>query len=155
MTPKPRPPKQTVTVECNVVFNENDVLLNDNDAIIQGGLLNEGEQNKILGLPVTQTSEEISKTKKISSDDHLPIPSDPLVNTITTSEDEELLPEKPPQTVVLNERSPDLGHEWCPRKPKGTYKLMNKGITATLAKSLDEDSISLNYTLAASDWHAP
>ena len=58
------PVKRTVTVEHNVTFNENDVLSENNDTIIQGEILNEGEQNKILELLVTQTSEEISKTEK-------------------------------------------------------------------------------------------
>jgi len=35
--------KQTVTVERNVTFNENDVLSENNDTIIQGEILNEGE----------------------------------------------------------------------------------------------------------------
>ena len=83
-------------VKHNVMLNEDNVLLNDNDAIIQGELLNEGEWNKILEPLVTQTSEEIGETKKMSSNDHLPIPSDPL-NAITMSENEEPQCEEPPQ----------------------------------------------------------
>ena len=71
-------------------------------------------------------------------------------------DNKKLVPEEPPQTVVLNKKSsPYLGCKQHSRKPKGMYKLMNEGLVATLAQSSDENAILLIYTLAVLDWPAP
>ena len=47
------PDKRSITVQHNVVFNENDTLSSDDTAIIPGNALAKGEKEKIIQAPVT------------------------------------------------------------------------------------------------------
>ena len=50
------PQKRSITVECNVVFNESDVTTNDNIHITAGNVVDKGERDKILQPPASNTN---------------------------------------------------------------------------------------------------
>ena len=50
------PQKQSITVECNVVFNESDVIANDNIYITAGSAVDKGERDKVLQPPASNAN---------------------------------------------------------------------------------------------------
>ena len=128
------PRKRTVTVERNVVFNENDVHSTEAFTIIPGDPLAEGERDKIIQQPPNngenakepedQTVSE-RKTQDQPSETHqdhlqsssIPFPSTPVKTADTNPEMED-------------DESEPYGHGQCPRKPLGAYKTLHDGLVA-------------------------
>jgi hypothetical protein len=61
--------KCSVTVECNVVFNEDDVLTVDNIAIIPGNTLGEGQKDKIIQHPKKNANCDDNAQQNVSEPD--------------------------------------------------------------------------------------
>ena len=70
------PQKRSVTVERNVVFNEDDVCTNDNVHILAGDAVDEGERDKIIQPPTSSVNTPINVPTT------QPLPSMPTPNTI-------------------------------------------------------------------------
>ena len=50
------PQRHSITIECNVVFNESNVLTNDDVHITAGDVVDEGERDKVLQPPTSNTN---------------------------------------------------------------------------------------------------
>ena len=103
------PQKWSITVEWNIVFNESDVLTNDDMEIIAGGAIAEGGRNKVIQPP---TSNPNTPT---------PMHLTPHLNLGLNIQFHSLLkPEiaKDPLPEPLSEEdpSPELGHGWCAQR---------------------------------------
>ena len=137
------PTKWSVTVEHNVVFNENDISYNEPNGVVPGDALSEGETNKIIqsihtlpARPSTPVSSQVDPPLELQS----------IKPTSELENDRDELPE------------PEMTRR--PRKPPGAYRLMHEGLTAAFAH--DDEQIPesnqdtyLNYALIASDPHTP
>ena len=96
------PQKQSVTVECNVVFNEDNVHTNDDIHILAGDAVDEGERDKIIQPPASSIKTPISTptTQPLPS---VPMPDPNPPNSI-------LFPSKPsvhPQPEPLDKPLPE------------------------------------------------
>ena len=137
------PGKRTVTVERNVVFNENDVCSTENPAIIHGDTLDEGERNKIIQQPpnnaeVAEKSEEENINESQTDENQL--------ETHQKSQHKSSIPfpstpEKKPEPVSeTNEPTQEYGHgKHVEPKPRGTYKKMHGGLVAGIAHAKPQD----------------
>lgn len=142
------PTKRSVTVEQNIIFNENDIFYNDSNGVVLGDALNEGETNKII--------QHIQTHQPLTSPTRPPTP-------VSGQADQplELQPSKPTSELDNNHDDhiePETA--WHPRKPLGAYRLMHEGLTAALAHS-DEQTPEPNqdtyvdYALMALDPYTP
>ena len=126
--------KQSVMVEHNVVFNEDDVCINDDDHILAGDAVDEGGRDKIIQPPAS------SINALISAPTAQPLPSVPmpdlnLANSI-------LFPSKPsahpqpeplegllPEALLEDDLPQELGQgQYVQKKPPGAYKRMAEGL---------------------------
>ena len=132
------PGKRSVTIERNVMFNENNIKTPENNTTIPGDILAEGERDKIIQQP--GNSSEINKKSDIQTQPHnQPSSSIPFSTT-----------SKPTFTTVQetedNEQTQAYGHGLRAIKPQGAYKDMNEGLVAavTLCNDLQNkvDSVS-------------
>ena len=139
------PGKRSVTVERNVVFNENDIQTLDEHAIIPGDTLTEGERDKIIQAP-SHNAENSTKTVNTENSEK------PDIQTVIKPQSEEQTvlnlqePQssnsvpfppisKPATETKDDEEEPQMygcGHRVEP-KPKGVYKKMHAGIFAGIA----------------------
>ena len=62
------PEKRSITVECNVVFNQDDTNVSDQIAIIHGRTQSEGENNKIIQAPLNNNESLKNPENKKSAD---------------------------------------------------------------------------------------
>jgi hypothetical protein len=124
------PEKRSVSVERNVVFNENDVRNNSSTVTITEAL-SEGEKEieKFIQYPDNHV-ENLEKTDNIQVDEpdpkpnSIPFPEVPDKNSETVEEDEDQEPHERPQRSA---------------KFKGTYKGMVAAVTAIVEDTSDED----------------
>jgi len=129
------PNKRSVSVERNVVFNEDDVLTENDNVIIPGDALAEGEKDKVI-----QSSD--SETVNHEPEENSPEPENSIPFPITEPEDQPNLPE-----IVedLPDVEPPTGRGARARHPPGTYAKINKqGLHANIAEyDPEEDEIKI------------
>ena len=118
------PHKQSVTVECNVVFNEDDVLTTNDVAIIPGDALAEGERDKIIQNPTnTANSNEtnINQPEAEAEKADTP-PGHKPTNSIPFPSEPQLANEPEEVPVEEEDEPPHLGQGHCvQKKPPGVY----------------------------------
>ena len=135
------PGKRSITVERNVVFNQDDVHNAENITITSGDALAEGEKDKVIQNPESN----VKSVENPENDLNLPVqhhsdaekdatvqdPQDP--NTIpfpTVSESEN----EPKENPKDDEQSQEYGHgKRVAPKPQGIYKKMHFGLVAGVA----------------------
>ena len=128
------PGKRSVTVEHNVVFNEDDVRTGDSTISISGGIQSEGEKESE---KVIQYPENKAETEQENDDQPVKEPSDEVQDPNTSSTIP--FPSVPDKTNEVEdenagEESPQqYGRGQRPRKQKGAYKEINEGLTAAIA----------------------
>jgi hypothetical protein len=128
-------------VECNVVFNENDILSADDTAVIPGNALAEGEEEKDIQAPVFNIK-HVDAISEVQPENTLNNPpnSIPFLSKPEISGD-------PPSEAAEHDTEPNLGRgQHATRKQQGAYKRMHKGfppLEANIANSRlpDEDNI--------------
>ena len=140
------PGKRSVTVECNVVFNQNDIHTSDESTITLDKAQSEGEKAKVIqATPINNKdvnkpkNEDIidqhnSKQKSISNQSIQP------PNTVTFPRTNESQEEPDTKIQDSNNSSNQLyGCEKRTRPPEGTYRAINEGTAAIMV--LDDESI--------------
>lgn len=113
------PNKHSISVERNVVFNENDVLTNNDTVVIPGDILAEGERDKIIQNPENATTGDLKgQIEPKAEDPETSEPSD-LLNPVkpTTNQD--------PTKILESLDEKPLGRR--ARLPPGAYKKLNDG----------------------------
>src|ERR1700749_161005 len=80
------PHKCSISVECNIVFNEDDVLTKDDTVIIPGDILAEGERDKIIQNPKDVSLKNLEgqivpKAEDLKTSQPLDLPSSTESNT--------------------------------------------------------------------------
>jgi Reverse transcriptase (RNA-dependent DNA polymerase) len=117
------PNKRSVTVEWNVVFNEDDVLTTDDVTIIPSNTLAEGERDKIIQPPssnnakhdnVSEPEPEANSQPEAEPPNSIPFPSEP--ETISQMQLEPLDDQDEPPQMGWGRR--------VQKKPPGAYKYM-------------------------------
>ena len=150
------PRKRSITVERNVVFNQNDVCEAENITISSRDTLSEGEKDKIIQNPESN----VKVVEKYENNSNSPVhhQSEPR-NTSTVQEEKEsntipfpTVPETENQPKSTSNDDDDLlqlGHgQHVAPKPQGVYKKMHFGLVAGIAQSngLDDDELSIELS---------
>ena len=141
------PEKRSITVERDVVFNQDDTQVQNNTAIIHGETLSEGEKEKIIQLPQNKAENPEKREENISEDQeihekepesHLNPSSSSSIPFPTSEEEPEEQPEEPDEESPADDTS-EYGRGKRDRPEKGSYKIMNRrGLTAVVATLDDE-----------------
>jgi hypothetical protein len=127
------PEKRSITVERNVVFNQNDVLKPEETTIIPGEAQSEGEINKIIQAPQNDAKDPEGPIEKEPDDQQTKNePPEPHQNSVKFPT--EKLPAELDQEPHDDEQSSiqQYGRGQRHRLPKGTYKDMNEGLVAAI-----------------------
>ena len=133
------PGKRTVSVEHNVVFNENDIQASDGTVSISGGILSEGEKEseKIIQYPENRVENfEKAETKSNTANQPEKKPSDDFQDPNTSSSIP--FPSVADRTIAEEENTGEddpqqYGRGQRARKQKGAYRDLNGGLTAAIA----------------------
>ena len=133
------PRKRSITVERNVVFNENDTHTVENFTVIPGDASTEGEKDeidKVIQHPTNNAEhvEEFAESENQAQNDDQTTqkPEETHQNTI-------IFPNKPKDDNP-NETEPQAYIQGqCSRPAPGTYRTMNNGLVATLAQENKPD----------------
>ena len=157
------PTKRSITVERNVVINENNVHTTENLTIIQGDALSEGERIKdIQSIPKNsgniEDTEIQSENQSQSKPDAEETNDEPqLSNTIPfppkTTENIDVAPE-----TNMEEQSQAYGQGQHTKRVPGEYKALNEGLVAATAidDNLQSDYPSINHPeLHDETYHLP
>ena len=146
------PQKWSISVECNVVFNESNVTANDNIHITAGDVVDEGERDKVLQPPASNANAANAPNGAPAPQPKVPdIAPEPTLepepqNSVPFPSEQE--PAEEPLTEPLQEEDPqpELGQGWCvQKKPPGAYKRMAQGLPpldaniADLQNNIPED----------------
>ena len=144
------PSKQTVSVERNVVFNENDVTTSENITITSGDTSAEGEKDKIIQ-SIPKTSENVDDLDILEENKHQqkqdeeeqenePQPSNTIPFPSTLKDNSE------PVQEITNETQA-YGRGQHSRRAPGEYRALNEGLVAATAihKDLQSDDTSSEH----------
>ena len=137
------PEKRSVTVECDIVFNENNVQAADRLVNLSNGILSEGEMEseKFIQHPkncakdLQNLKDSDEQSEKESSDDSQDPDTSSTIPFPTVAE----------ATVEPNDKNSEdkdqQKYSWGqhPQKEKGAYKQMNEGLIAAMAHFKDFD----------------
>ena len=136
------PNKQSVTVERGVIFNQEDVLIKNDHVVIPGGVLSEGEKDKVIQHPekATKTNAEQpdQQIKQNSESQNLKIPesSHNSIPFPLSEEPQQQAPDGLETDLVIE---PNMGRGHRPRPAPGHYARLNKGLEAKLAMAEESD----------------
>ena len=130
------PHKRSITVERNVVFNENDVLTTDDVVVIPGDILAEGERDKVIQNAETTLATPNNTTSEPKAEESEPTPIDVPDLPVEPTSDQDTLPES------LRPSGPH------PRKLPGAYKALHHGTTPLTANvaTLNDLEDNSHYT---------
>ena len=142
------PGKRSITVERNVIFNQNDVRSNESVTIPSGDVLSEGEMNKVI-----QNSESnINDNEKPENNPNTPehTQSEHEKDDPNQEQDSNTIPfptvsesdNEPKENSEDVEQTQVYGRgQRVPPKPQGTYKKMHFGLAAAITQDqpLDEE----------------
>ena len=127
--------EKTITVECNVVFNESDVTANDNIHITAGDAVDEGERDKVLQPPTSNTNAANAPNSAPAPQPKAPdIAPEPALepepqNLVPFPSEQEPAEEPLPEPLQEEDPQPELGQgQRVQKKPPGTYKRMAQGL---------------------------
>ena len=142
------PNKQSVTVEHDVIFNQEDIHTKNDHVVIPSDVLSEGEKDKVIQHPekITKTNVEQpdQQIKQKSEPQNLKIPESSH-NSIPFPSSEEPQQQAPDglETDLVIELNMGYGHRPCPAPDH--YVRLNKGLEAKL--TMAEESNGNNNTL--------
>lgn len=153
------PHKCSVTVEQNVIFNEDDILIKTDTIVISGNTLAEGEIDKVIQHSATSNleNEQAELQQDLNEPENQPENPELPTNSIPFTPTEAL----PPESLQLQApREPDLdpqvelntgcGHRAC--HPPGHYAKLNKGLeTNFTAIESDEEVENADEALFVED----
>ena len=136
------PGKRSITVEKNIVFNQDDVHTSKETAIIYGETQSEGEINKTIQAPQNNVN-EVKKPENEEPNDQWaqkpvsePHPSYQPSNSVTFPTKDNFQDESDSETPENDQ----YGHRKRNRPPPGAFKAMNEGTTAiTILEDLDNN----------------
>ena len=139
------PNKQSITVECNVIFNEDDVLTTNDIAIIPGNVLAKGERDKIIQNPTPNANTDKWNVNQLEFEaEKADVPDPEPTNTIPFPSESH--PTDEPEEVTMEEEDelPQLGQgHHVQKKPPGAYHYMAEAKPPLLASvaefDLDDD----------------
>jgi hypothetical protein len=148
------PEKRSISVERNIVFNQEDTNSSEDIAIIHGETSSEGEKDKIIQAPQNKVKDIKSPENKEPEDqthqgkDPQPHKSLKSTNSIMfPSTDKPLIEPDPQETTDTTTRQ--YGHGQRVRPEKGHYKNMNEGLVAAIApfvdKIIDDETFEEDY----------
>jgi Reverse transcriptase (RNA-dependent DNA polymerase) len=137
------PEKRSVTVERNVVFNQDDACTSDDTAIIYGEAQSEGEKDKVIQA-LQNNNEDLEKPKdeepedqQTSEEELQPHQSLQDSNSVLTDEPQPKLDSKQPDDNPPSSQQYGPGHRT--KHQKGHYKAMNEDMVAAIAAFVEED----------------
>jgi hypothetical protein len=125
------PEKWTISIEQNVVFNPNDLLMEDDLVIIEDKILNEGEKGKVIRNDSKDEDIKNDENRKNDNKSDLPgdkpipkhqehIPNPPLTSTQP--------PKQSRHPEILDEPEPNTSCGFRVRPQPGKYVRMNLGL---------------------------
>ena len=128
-----------ISIERNVVFNPDDLLTEDDSVIVPDGVLNEGEQGKVI-----QNEMDQPDNKDVNIDEKLDIPTaEPAVNPQDHIPEVTSTPNQPPKRMrraeILPEPEPNTGRGFRTRPEPGTYARMQGKTVPRANVALAED----------------
>ena len=142
------PTKRSITVERNVVFNQDDVHNGEHFSIPSGDTLSEGERDKV----IQQAESNVRDGEKLENDSNLPVqpqsedenpekaqetdkPNTIPFPTVSESETQPIA-----ETLEADEEpEPEYGRGKRARKPKGAYRDLDRGKPLTASLALEEE----------------
>ena len=142
------PGKRSISVKCNVAFNQDDLQINDGTLSISGGVQSEGEMEseKVIQYPINH----VEDPEKVDMEED--VDSQPEKEALDKGQDPNMSSTIPFTSVAETITGADDGnggeesqqqYGWgqCPRKAKGAYKDINEGLTAAIThfEDLNED----------------
>ena len=146
------PQKQSITIKCNVVFNESDVTANDNIHITVGDAVDKGERDKVLQPPTSNTNAANVPNSAPAPQPKAPdITPEPALqpepqNSVPFPSEQEPAKELLPEPLQEEDRQLELGRgRRIQKKPPGAYKWMAQGLPpldaniADLQNNIPED----------------
>ena len=123
------PDKRSVSIERNVVFNPEDLLVDDEVVVVPGDVLAEGERDKVIQNDQSKANRE--EREEMSGEDdenvHLPaiLPHEPQPEP--TPADPPSLPKRQRRYDVLDEPEPNTGRGFRARRGPGAYAQLHAG----------------------------
>ena len=138
------PQKRSITVECNVVFNESNVTTNDNIHITAGDAVDEGERDKVLQPPTSNANAANAHNSTPAPQPKAPdIAPEPALepepqNSVPFPSEQEPAEEPLPEPLQEEDPQPELGRgRHVQKKPPGAYKQMAQGLPPLDANIVD------------------
>src|ERR1700678_1727278 len=146
------PEKRSISVERNVVFNQDDTNTHEEIAIIYGEAQSEEEKSKVIQAPQNDVKHD-EEPENTEPGDHQPkdVPPEPhqspkSKNTILFPSNNEPEPqpdsEQPDDTQTSSQQ---FGRGQRMRHQKGHYKTMNKGLVAAITAIVEEPADDLDF----------
>jgi Reverse transcriptase (RNA-dependent DNA polymerase) len=140
------PEKRSVTVEQNIVFNQDDARTSDDTAIIYGEAQSEGEKDKVIQA-LQNNNKDLEKPKdkepedqQTSEEELQPYQSPQDSNSIPFPSTDEPQPKLDSQQPDDNPpSSQQYGHGHRTNHWEGHHKAMNEGMVAAIAAFVKED----------------
>lgn len=134
------PEKKSISVEHNIVFNQEDTDTSDDTTIISGEAQSEGEKEKIIQAPQNETTnvepENRQPEDQRSTDKQPePHPDQDFSNSVPLPSSNEPDPEPHKDDEPPNQQ---YGRGQRARPQKGHYKAMNEGLVAAIAPFVEE-----------------
>ena len=136
------PNKWSVTVEHNVIFNQEDILTRSDHVVIPGDVLSEGEREKLIQHPenTAKTNDEQpdnqNKPNLELQNSEIPESSS---NSIPFPPSEEPQQQTPDNVEIEPVVKPNMGHCHRVHHPPGHYAKLNKGLDVKLAAVEESD----------------
>ena len=132
------PEKRSISIERNVVFNQDDIQTAKNTATIRGDSLDEGERDKIIQQTPNDENPE-NNTETVENHSEL---KNKLIKTYQDNQSSNSIPfpstsqpkpDKNPEAEE-NDQNQQYSRGQCQRKPPGAYNDMNEGLVASIAQ---------------------
>ena len=152
------PGKRSVTVERNVVFNQNDVRDTNEFIFSSGDVLSEGEKDKIIQNPENEVKDADKQSNDLKSpihpqsDDQKGYTAQEQLNSNTVPFPTVSEPKNEPVTEIVgdDDAPPEYGRGKRPRKPQGAYRELDgrRALAASVAIFQDleaENDTSENF----------
>ena len=139
------PRKCSITVERNVIFNQDDTNTHDDTAIIYGEVLSEGEKEKVIQNSQNSVKDienpenkepEDQQTQEKQLEPHQSPKSTNTVTFPTSKEPQNNLDPEPQDNNQLSDQQ--YGHGQWARHERGHYKAMNDGLIAAITAIVEE-----------------
>jgi hypothetical protein len=140
------PDKRWVTVEWNVIFNQDDACTSDDTAIIYGKAQSEGEKDKVIQV-LQNNDEDLEKPKDEEPEDQQTLEEESQPHQSPQDSNSILFPStdepQPKPDSKQPDDNPSLSQQYsCGQRTKhqkGHYKAMNEGMVAVIAAFVEED----------------